>query len=150
MILQDIDKFENKKMYIAYGSNMDCSQMLSRCPNAVRIGTTYIENWQLTMPFYANIEPQNGARTPALIWQITKEDELLLDGYEGYPNSYEKTEIEISINGNKVNAMAYVMTSKYKLSDKKAREGYEDQIRRAYVNAGFLEEEFSPSYVRKS
>jgi hypothetical protein len=150
MIFQKESGFEGKIMYIAYGSNMDRSQMLSRCPSAICVGTTYIERWQLTMPFYANIEPQNGARTPALIWQITKDDELLLDGYEGYPNKYEKTDIDISINGNSVSAMAYVMTPKYKLSDKKAREGYEEQIRRAYVNEGFSEDEFSPSYVRKS
>lgn len=150
MILQDISKFEGKIMYIAYGSNMDRSQMIYRCPNAICVGTTYIEDWKLTMPFYANIEPQNGARTPALIWQITESDLNLLDGYEGYPNRYDRTDINISINGNIVSAIAYVMTPEYKVSNKKAREGYEDQIRRAYVNEGFLEDEFSPCYVRKS
>lgn len=141
-----VDRFDDKITYIAYGSNMDRKQMISRCPNAICLGTTFIEDWQLTMPFYANIEPKGGARTPALIWQLTREGEELMDVYEGYPNGYEKTDIDITINGHYVAAMAYIMTPKYKASGKKARDGYEEQIKCAYVNEGFSIEEYSPIY----
>ena len=54
----------NKRLYIAYGSNMNIKQMEYRCPDAKIIGKTYLENWELTMPFYANIEMEKGKKTP--------------------------------------------------------------------------------------
>jgi len=124
---------------------MDKEQMLSRCPNAVEICATYIEDWQLAMPFYANIEPQRGSRTPAIIWEIDKNDELALDGYEGYPGLYGKTDIIVSVNGSHISAMAYIMTEKYKnRSDLTAWNGYEELIVRAYKAAGFQESEYAP------
>jgi hypothetical protein len=132
------------RFYIAYGSNMDKEQMLSRCHNAVYVCATYIEDWELTMPFYANIEPIKGKRTPAIVWKINAEDESRLDFCEGYPGSYDKTDIIIAVNGNRISAMAYVMTDKYKNSDKKARAGYEEQIIAAYKAAGFSEKEYMP------
>lgn len=73
----------NKRLYIAYGSNMNKSQMERRCPGAKVLGKAYLENWQLTFPHYANIERSEGKKTPALIWEITNENESSLDRYEG-------------------------------------------------------------------
>ena len=84
-----VDKLVIKKrLYVSYGSNMDKSQMTNRCPGASVLGKTYLEGWELTMPFYANIEPVKGKRTPALVWEITADDERALNRYEGYPNRY--------------------------------------------------------------
>ncbi len=134
----------NKRIYISYGSNMDKSQMLLRCPNAIVIGKAYLENWNLTIPFYANIERGIGRKTPALIWEITRDDEITLDRYEGYPELYDKMDIIVNIGGKRVSAMAYVMTDKYKKSNKTPRSGYTEQILCGYRDAGFTEEEFQP------
>ena len=137
----------SKRLYAAYGSNMDKSQMIARCPNAIIAGKSYIENWELTLPFYANIEPVEGKKTPVLLWEITDKDEKRLDVCEGYPKGYDKTEIIVNLNGKLVTAMAYVMTEDYKQSKKKPRDGYRDQILQGYRDAGFLEEEFQPRPV---
>ncbi|HZK39143.1 MAG TPA: gamma-glutamylcyclotransferase family protein [Clostridia bacterium] len=140
-----VDKLHmSKRLYVAYGSNMDKSQMMKRCREAVVAGSSYLENWELTLPFYANIEPAEGKKTPVLLWEITDQDEERLDKYEGYPKGYDKTEIIVNLNGKHVTAMAYVMTEDYKQIKKQPREGYENQILQGYRNAGFSEEEFRP------
>ena len=137
--------FMSTKYYIAYGSNMDKDQMMGRCPNAAYICETYIEDWQLTMPFYANIEPVKGERTPAIIWKIDADCESELDRREGYPKCYYKTDIPVTVNNINVSAMAYIMTDEYKKrTDKKARDGYEEQIKAAYIAAGFSLSEYKP------
>jgi len=134
----------NKRLYIAYGSNMDKTQMKTRCPNAIVIGKTYLEDWELTMPHYANIERKKGKKTPALVWQITKRDEATLNRYEGYPKCYDKIDIIVNIDGKPVSAMAYVMTEEYKKIKKSIRRGYKEQILRGYLDAGYSVEEFRP------
>ena len=132
----------SRRLYIAYGSNMDRTQMLTRCPNAILTGKTYLENWELTMPHYANIERKEGKKTPALVWQITNKDETVLDSYEGYPKAYGKINAIVKIDGKPVSAMAYVMTEEYKKTKKTPRSGYIEQILKGYREAGFNKEEF--------
>ena len=36
-----------KKLYIAYGSNMDTEQMAYRCPNAKPLGACLLRDWRL-------------------------------------------------------------------------------------------------------
>ena len=134
----------SKRLYAAYGSNMDKSQMMARCPDAVVAGKSYLENWELTLPFYANIEPAEGKKTPVLLWEITDKDEKRLDVCEGYPKGYDKTEIIVNLNGKRITAMVYVMAADYKRFKKQPREGYRDQILHGYRDAGFSEEEFQP------
>ncbi|NLY43363.1 MAG: gamma-glutamylcyclotransferase [Clostridiaceae bacterium] len=134
----------NKRLYVAYGSNMNKSQMSRRCPGAKVLGKTYLENWTLTLPHYANIERYNGKKTPALVWEITSENEVALDRYEGYPDCYDKLDIIVSVDGKRMTAMAYVMTDKYKKRHKKPRSEYINQILQGYRDAGFDETEFQP------
>lgn len=134
----------DRRLYIAYGSNMDKTQMEKRCPGAIVIGKTYLENWELTLPHYANIERSEGKKTPALIWEITKGNENSLDRYEGYPTCYDKIDIIVNVNGKVVSAMAYVMTYEYQKRYIKPRSGYKEQIFRGYRDAGFDEAEFRP------
>lgn len=134
----------DKRLYVAYGSNMNRKQMKARCPYAQVVGPAYLENWELDMPHYANIVESKGKRTPALVWEITKKDENKLNRYEGYPDFYEKLNILITVNGRRVSAMAYVMTDKYKDVYKVPRKGYTEQILEGYKDAGFDVSEFNP------
>ena len=114
------EKPMDKRYYIAYGSNLNVSQMRMRCPDARIIGTSEIENYQLLFKgsltgAYLTIEHKEGARVPVAIWSVTKEDEKALDRYEGYPNFYYKKGITLDIKGIKTgkvrtkDAFVYIM-----------------------------------------
>lgn len=109
-----------KRYYIAYGSNLNIPQMRMRCPGARIIGTSVIEDYQLLFKgsktgSYLTIEPKEGATVPVAVWEVTEQDELSLDRYEGYPNFYYKTEMTLDIKGIKTGkirkrqAFVYIM-----------------------------------------
>ena len=105
-----------RKYYIAYGSNLHMDQMLSRCPDAVKVGSAVIENYKLLFRSnrrrggVATIEPAKGESVPVGIWAISASDEIALDHYEGFPWLYEKWLFPVRVGCRKVLAMAYIMT----------------------------------------
>ena len=95
-----------KRYYIAYGSNLNLEQMRYRCPSARVIGTAEIPGYRLLFKgsktgSYLTIEPADGFSVPVGVWQVTPEDELRLDRYEGYPAFYYKKEMTLPIRGIK-------------------------------------------------
>lgn len=113
---------------------MNKKQMKERCRGASLVGSTYLYGWELTIPFYANIERYSNGKIPAVIWEISEKDEEVLNRYEGY---IIKIEVIVKVNNIEVTAMVYVMTEEYKRSDKRARERYIGGIIDGYVDAGF-------------
>lgn len=129
-----------KKLYIAYGSNMDEEQMAFRCPTAKLLGKSKVEGHQLLFKgsltgAYATIEPKEGSTVPVLIWKIGAEDEASLDRYEGFPTFYYKKELEITINGKRETAMAYIMDERRRLGEPSRY--YYDVLERVYKKFGF-------------
>ena len=109
-----------KKLYIAYGSNMDEEQMAFRCPTATLVGTAIVEGYELMFKgsrtgSYATIEPKEGSIVPVLVWEIGQMDERRLDYYEGYPNFYYKKMLEVQIKGKMKRAMVYIMDEQRKI-----------------------------------
>lgn len=106
-----------KKLYGAYGSNMNLEQMSHRCPKAKVVGTGTLEGYKLTFrggyKGVANIEPCKDREVPIVLWEITKDCETALDLYEGFPNLYIKKEVEIMVKGKPMKTMVYNMTTKY-------------------------------------
>ena len=100
-----------KRYYIAYGSNLSESQMAYRCPTAKVVGTSTLKDWRLLFDGPASIEEHKGYEVPVLIWEIQPEDERSLDRYEGYPNYYRKEILEIDVEGEKLDAMVYIMNT---------------------------------------
>ena len=93
-----------KRYYIAYGSNLNIPQMRMRCPSARIIGTSEIPDYRLLFKgsqtgAYLTIEPCDGASVPVAAWEVTAEDELALDRYEGFPRFYYKAEMKLPITG---------------------------------------------------
>ena len=89
-----------KKIYVAYGSNMDLTQMAHRCPQAEFMGKGTMKDWRLLFKgsqtgSYATIERMRGYTVPVLLWQISKADEGRLDIYEGFPDFYYKQRVEV-------------------------------------------------------
>ena len=94
----------SKRYYIAYGSILNIGQMRLRCPSARIIGTSVIPDYRLLYKgsktgAYLTIEPCEGKSVPVAAWEVTAEDELALDRYEGFPTFYYKAEMKLPIKG---------------------------------------------------
>lgn len=130
---------ENRKKYIAYGSNMDTRQMRYRCPTAKVIGTGQVKGYELLFRghkrgAFATIEPKEGSSVPVLIWEIGPDDERHLDVYEGYPRFYGKEEIEVQTEEGVESIMGYLMNPGHALG--MPSNEYLDTIKRGYTEAG--------------
>ena len=98
-----------RRLYIAYGSNLNLRQMSYRCPTAKVVGTAVLRNWRLLFCGVATIERYKGGEVPVLVWDIQPKDERALDIYEGYPQLYRKETVRVTLNGKQVKAMIYIM-----------------------------------------
>lgn len=93
-----------KRYYIAYGSNLSIQQMQMRCPGARIIGTSVIDDYELLFKgsktgSYLTIEPKAGASVPVAVWDVSEQNEMALDRYEGAPHFYYKAEMVLPIKG---------------------------------------------------
>jgi len=78
-------------IYAAYGSNMDSSQMLERCPHSPMSGTGWLEGWRLTFAGddigwegpLATVVEDPGSRVFVVLYDVSPEDEQRLDRWEG-------------------------------------------------------------------
>ena len=86
-----------KKYYIAYGSNLSVEQMAQRCPDARIVGQAVLEDWELAFHGCATILPNKGKNTPVLVWEISAGDEKNLDIYEGFPHYYRKENMTVEV-----------------------------------------------------
>lgn len=133
---------KEKRLYIAYGSNLNLEQMKYRCPTAKVVGSTKLEGYQLRFcgalrGAVATIEPAAAdSYVPVLIWDIQPEDELVLDRYEGYPHLYRKEMLEINLNGEMHPAMVYIMNTE-RIPYGTASSYYFNTILDGYRSAGF-------------
>lgn len=103
-----------KRYYLAYGSNLNVKQMKARCPGAKIVGTAVIRDYELLFKgsktgAYLTIEPKKGSFVPVGVWEVTAEDELRLDRYEGYPSFYYKKEMQITVENKRCSAFVYIM-----------------------------------------
>ena len=129
-----------KRLYIAYGSNLNLPQMASRCPTAKPVGTAVLNDYELLFRGsryggVATVEPREGSSVPVLVWEIRPNDENALDHYEGYPHFYGKQMMDIDLGGKTIPAMIYVMTPGFEAGY--PSEHYLNIIARGYKSAGF-------------
>jgi hypothetical protein len=101
-----------EKLYLAYGSNLNWLQMMRRCPSAIPVNRSVIEDYQLEFRRgYLTIEPKKGASVPVGIWRIMEADEWALDRYEGYPRFYKKGYFDVPNSSEP--CMVYIMQDGY-------------------------------------
>lgn len=129
-----------KRLYLAYGSNMNLEQMARRCPTARVLGPAELEGFKLTFRgpnggAVANIEPDPEDTVPVLLWEIQRADEMALDRYEGFPILYRKQMVSIVLGGRRRQVMAYVMNPGRPLGAPSSY--YFNIIRDGYLSAGF-------------
>ena len=123
-------------LYFAYGSNLNHYQMKSiRCVGSKYLKTIFLKDYKLSFCHpnklnkygYANVVKKKGSKVPGAIWEITKKHEKILDGYEEFPNSYQKK--YFYLNGKKI--MFYIMN---KCFIKKPPKSYINTIKEGYKN----------------
>lgn len=129
-----------KRIYLAYGSNMNLEQMALRCPTAKLLGPAVLKGWRLAFrgrdgSAVATIEPDEGGEVPVVLWELYPEDEDALDRYEGYPYLYRKEMVEVIFAGRPLEAFAYIMNPGRKTGRPGAR--YYKVIKQGYEAAGF-------------
>ncbi len=131
---------QKRKKYIAYGSNLNLSQMAGRCPTARVAGKGEIKDYELLFRGYngsavATVEPKKGASVPVLIWEI---DPMMREGlmfYEGYPRLYGKADLKVQTENGCESIMAYTMNDRYHIG--MPSDIYLETIRKGYQDAGF-------------
>ena len=128
-----------RKLYLAYGSNLNKAQMRYRCPEAIPIGATELPDYKLAfrgglLSAVATIEPSPGSSVPVALWSISPKDEKALDVYEGFPRLYYKQTLIVPFEGVDLKAMAYIMTEGRPLGRPSKR--YFFTIRQGYSDFG--------------
>lgn len=103
-----------KKLYVAYGSNLNKEQMRYRCPTAKYVGTGELQGYELQFKgrersAFATIGRKDGANVPVGLWEIQARDERALDMYEGFPSHYFKRDVQVQMGNREVSAMVYIM-----------------------------------------
>lgn len=100
-------------LYFAYASNLSKEYMLSRCPDATPIKKAVLKNYKLVFNQLADIVAEKEKDVLGAIYVISKQDLEQLDKLEGYPDLYDRINIEVEDEkGNQYDAFAYTMVEK--------------------------------------
>ncbi len=113
-ILKGVKTTVNTYLYFAYGSNMNHCQMKKRCPESSFISKGKLEGYEFVYDGFsvkwkgavANIIKKEGS-VEGGIFKITESDRDLLDCYEGFPRSYQRSELPVKDAGGNI-CKAYV------------------------------------------
>ncbi len=107
-------------LYAAYGSNMDPSQMLRRCPHSPEAGTGWIHGWRLTFGgeelgwegALPTILPADDHDVFVALYDVSAKDQRLLDAWEGADNDlYMTMRMRVAtLTGDEL-AWAYVLNA---------------------------------------
>lgn len=103
-----------KRLYFAYGANLNKESMASRCPAATPIGKAIACGKKRVFRGVADVIPGKPEDCVfGALWEITPACEKSLDRFEGYPRLYTKQMIHVwcAESQEVVRAMIYVMTS---------------------------------------
>ena len=106
----------NSRLFAAYGAGVNRAEMAKHCPTAKLIGTTELKNYRLAFRgskagALATIEKAKGENVPALLWEISPQDESALDRWIGVPELYRKAAIKVRRDGALVQALIYILIS---------------------------------------
>lgn len=136
------------EFYVAYGSNMDTLQMDYRCPSSVLYDKVVINNYKFVLDScdFASIVKSESDSVECLVWLCPKDDIKTLDRYEGVAyNCYEKSHIDVIIDGIKVNMLIYFSLREICTPDTC---GYNENYMERIVAAA-EEFRFSESYIEE-
>lgn len=123
-------------LYVAYGSNMNKEQMRKRCPKATFNAVGLAQDSEFIFNHVATLHEQVGSTAPVVLWNMSDEDEKIMDVYEGFPHKYHKEQITVKLDsGEYVTGIAYVMNDTQHLGI--PTDAYYNRIAKGYTDAGF-------------
>ncbi len=105
-------------LYAAYGSNMDPAQMMQRAPHSPTAMTGWLIGWRLTFGgedlgwegALATVVEDPGSQVFVVIYDVTPEDEKLLDRWEGEDfGLHKKLKLRVHTLDGSVLAWLYVL-----------------------------------------
>jgi len=104
----------SNRILAAYGAGLNRTEMAKHCPTAKPIGTTELKNCRLMFlggnaSAVATIERMKGGSVPALLWEITPQDEVALDRWIGVPELYQKVTAKVRHDGTLMDALVYIL-----------------------------------------
>ena len=104
----------NNRVFAAYGVGLNRSEMVKHCPTAKPIGSTELKNFRLTFRggnacAVATIEKAKSKSVPALLWELTPQDEVSLDRWIGVPDLYRKDTVKVRLKGAAMDALVYIL-----------------------------------------
>ena len=134
-------------LYVAYGSNLNKAQMKKRCPKATIAGVGTAPDHDLVFNTVATLHEKENAHTPVALWNMSDEDEKIMDVYEGFPHKYHKEQITVRLdNGRTVIGVAYIMNDRKHQAIPK--DEYYNRIERGYRDFGFALDKLEDAYDR--
>ncbi len=95
--------------YFAYGMNTNLDEMARRCPGAISLGATWINNYEFVFRTHADIARVPGATCHGVLWDINKEHLKALDALEGFPYYYTRFRVRVNTGRSFVYALTYQM-----------------------------------------
>ena len=104
----------NSRLFAAYGAGLNRTDMAKHCPTAKLIGSAVLKNYRLSFRgskagALATIEKTKGGGVPALLWEISTQDEAALDRWIGVPELYRKATIKVRRDGALVETLIYIL-----------------------------------------
>jgi gamma-glutamylcyclotransferase (GGCT)/AIG2-like uncharacterized protein YtfP len=136
---------ENLLYYFAYGSNMNEGQMALRCPEAKLVGQASLadHSFLINERGVASLAPGPNRVVHGLLWTISREEQEVLDRYEGVKLGHYRKEVHQiqQTNGGAVDALVYIASSN---NIGIPRAGYMERIKRAAAEHGLPD-----SYIKE-
>ena len=128
------------RVFAAYGVGLNRAEMAKHCPTAKPIGTAELKNFKLAFRggnacALATIEKAKGGIVPALLCEITPQDEAALDRWIGMPEQYRKETAKIRWNGTAIDVLVYILIG-HKPQNKPSA-FYYSMLLEGYKAAGF-------------
>ena len=106
----------NSRLFAAYGAGLNRTEMAKHCPTAKLIDSAVLKNYRLSFRgskagALATIEKAKGGSVPALLWEISPQDEIALERWIGVPELYRKATIKVRRDGALVETLIYILIS---------------------------------------
>lgn len=130
----------SNRMFAAYGVGLNRTEMAKHCPTAKLLGMSELKNYKLAFRggnacAVATIEKKKGGNVPALLWEITPQDEVALDRWIGVPDLYRKNTVKVRSIGTAMDAFVYILIGSK--SPNKPSAFYYSTLLEGYKAAGF-------------
>ena len=130
----------SNRVFAAYGAGVNRGEMAKHCPTAKLIGTAELKNYRLAFRgsragALVTIEKAKGSIVPALLWEISPQDEAALERWFGVPELYRKATIKVRRDGAPVDALIFILISGK--PQNKPSAFYYSTLLEGYTAAGF-------------